>query len=142
MQRTETRMSESVIQIARPGLLYSSSCRFCRWAARVVAALDRGEHLALLPLTDEGAGRLLASVPENRRTESWWIVRCDGAPVAGKSGAGMVLLSELWLTRRLGRVPGAIGLSPLIDALDGVFARYRGRLSWLVPDGPAPQRYP
>ena len=63
-------------------------------------------------------------------------------PVAGKSGAGIVLLTELRLTRRLGRVLGVIGLSPFIDALDRFFARYRGRLSRIVPDGPAPQRYP
>jgi phosphatidylglycerophosphate synthase len=63
-------------------------------------------------------------------------------PVAGKSGAGIVLLTELPLTRRFGHVLGAIGLSALIDALDGFFARYRGRLSQFVPDGPAPQRYP
>jgi predicted DCC family thiol-disulfide oxidoreductase YuxK len=153
MQRTETRMkirrrehlgaiTESSIRVARPVLLYSSGCRFCRWAARIVATLDRGEQLALLPLTDQRAGRLLATVPENRRTESWWIVRRDGMPAAGKSGAGIVLLTELPLTRRLGRVLGAIGLSALIDALDGFFARYRGRLSQFVPDGPAPQRYP
>jgi predicted DCC family thiol-disulfide oxidoreductase YuxK len=129
-------------QVARPVLLYSGACRFCRWAARVVAALDRGEQLALLPLADEEAGRLLATVPENRRSESWWIVRRDGMPVAGKSGGGTVLLTEIRLTRLPGRVLGAIGLSPLIDALDGFFARYRGRLSRFVPDGPAPQRYP
>jgi len=153
MQRTEARMkirqpeylgaiTESSVHVARPVLLYSSGCRFCRWAARVVAALDRGEQLALLPLSEEGAARLLAPVPENRRTESWWIVRRDGMPVAGKSGAGIVLLTELQGTRRLGRVLGVIGVSPFIDALDGLFARYRGRLSRFVPDGPAPQRYP
>ena len=51
-----------------------------------------------------GDGVTLATVPENRRTESWWIVRRDGMPVAGKSGAGIVLLTELPLTRRLGRL--------------------------------------
>ena len=128
--------------LARPVLLYSSGCRFCRWAARVVATLDRGEQLALLPLTHAGAGHLLATVPESRRSESWWIVGRDGMPVAGKAGAGVVLLTELGLTRRLGRVLGAIGLSSFLDALDGFFAQYRGRLSRFVPDGPAPQRYP
>jgi predicted DCC family thiol-disulfide oxidoreductase YuxK len=132
----------AVTYVARPVLLYSGGCRFCRWAARVVATLDRGERLALLPLANEEAGRLLAAVPEDRRTESWWIVGRDGTPLAGKSGAATVLLTEIRLTRLLGRVLGAIGLSPLIDALDRLFARHRGRLSRFVPDGPAPQRYP
>lgn len=132
----------AVTQVARPVLLYSDDCRFCRWAARTVAAFDRGQQLAFLPLADEEAGRLLDAVPENRRTESWWIVRCDGIPVASKRGAGIVLLTEIRPTRLLGRVPGAIGLSPLIDALDALVARHRGRLSRFVPDGRAPRRYP
>ena len=129
-------------QVARPVLLYSGTCRFCRWAARVVAALDRSEQLALLPLADEEAGRLLDAVPQNRRLESWWIVRHDGTPVAGKRGAGIVLLTEIRRTRLLGRVLDAIALSPLIDAIDTLVARHRARLSPLVPDGPAPRRYP
>jgi predicted DCC family thiol-disulfide oxidoreductase YuxK len=132
----------AVTHVARPVLLYSGGCRFCRWAARTVAAFDRGQQLAFLPLADQEAGRLLDAVPESRRTESWWVVRRDGIPVAGKSGAGIVLLTEIRPTRLLGRVLGAIGLSPLIDALDASVARYRGRLSRFVPDGPAPRRYP
>jgi predicted DCC family thiol-disulfide oxidoreductase YuxK len=132
----------AVAHVARPVLLYSSGCRFCRWAARVVATLDRGEQLALLPLTDEGAGCLLARIPENGRSESWWIVRRDGMPLAGTSGGGIVLLTEIPLTRWLGLLLDAWGLSPLIDALDALVARYRSRLSPFVPDGPAPRRYP
>ena len=128
--------------VGRPVLLYSGSCRFCRWAARTVAALDRGQQLAFLPLADEEVARLLDAVPESRRTESWWVVRRDGMPVAGKRGAGIVLLTELRRTRLLGRVLDAIALSPLIDAIDTLVARHRARLSRFVPDGPAPQRYP
>ena len=128
--------------VDRPVLLYSGSCRFCRWAARTVAALDRGQELAILPLADEEAGRLLDAVPESRRTESWWVVRCDGIPIASKRGAGMVLITEIRLTRPLGRGLRAIGLSRFVDALDALVARHRGRLSRLVPDGPAPRRYP
>jgi hypothetical protein len=81
-------------------------------------------------------------VPENRRTECWWIVRRDGVPLAGKSGGGIVLLTELRLTRWLGLVLGAFGLSPLIDRLDAFFGQHRRVLSRFVPDGPAPRRYP
>lgn len=132
----------AVTDVARPVLLYSGDCRFCRWAARTVGALDRGQQLALLPLADEEAVRLLDAVPENRRTESWWVVRRDGTPIAGKRGAGVVLLTEIHPTRLLGRVLGAVGLSLVIDALDELVARHRGRLSRFVPDGPAPRRYP
>jgi predicted DCC family thiol-disulfide oxidoreductase YuxK len=132
----------AVTHVVRPVLLYSGGCRFCRWAARTIARLDRGQQLAFLPLADLEAGRLLDAVPENRRTESWWIVRRDGMPVSGEKGGGIVLLTEIRPTRLLGRALGAIGLSPLIDALDRFVARHRGRLSRFVPDGPAPLRYP
>jgi predicted DCC family thiol-disulfide oxidoreductase YuxK len=135
-------LNAAVAHVTRPVLLYSGGCRFCRWAARAIARLDRGQQIALLPLTDQEAGRLLDAVPENRRTESWWIVGRDGVPVAGKRGAGVVLLTEIRPTWLPGYVLGAIGLSRLIDTLDAFVARHRGRLSRFVPDGPAPQRYP
>lgn len=137
-----TATAAAAAHVARPVLLYSNGCRFCRWAARRIATLDRGQRFALLPLADQEADRLLAAIPENRRTESWWIVRRDGIPVSGEKGGGIVLLSEIGPTRPLGRVLDAIGLSPMIDALDKFVARQRRRLSRFVPDGPAPRRYP
>lgn len=88
------------------------------------------------------AARLLTSVPEDRRTECWWIVRRDGTPVSGKAGGGVVLLTQIRLTRGLGLLLGACGLSSLIDRVDTVVSGHRGRLSRFVPDGPAPRRYP
>jgi predicted DCC family thiol-disulfide oxidoreductase YuxK len=114
----------------------------CRWAARVVATLDRQEDLALLPLAEMYAARLLASVPEERRKECWWLVLRDGTAVAGDAGGGVKLLTELQSTRLIGRALGALRLSPLIDAFDKLVAHYRSGLSRLVPDGPAPRRYP
>jgi hypothetical protein len=90
----------------------------------------------------EEADDLLATAPTTRRTECWWIVGRDQIPVAGRRGGGIVLLTELRLTRWPGRVLAACGLSPLIDALDARIARCRSRLSRLVPDGPAPRRHP
>ncbi len=95
-----------------------------------------------MPLADEEAGRLLASVPEEQRSACWWLVLCDGTPVAGDAGGGVRVLSELRLTRPLGRTLGALRLSWLIDLFDKVVARYRKTLGDLVPDGPAPCRYP
>jgi hypothetical protein len=104
--------------------------------------LDRREELALLPLADEEAGRLLASIPEERRGECWWLVLRDGRPIAGDAGGGVMLFAELQLTRPFGRVLRALRLSPLVDALDTFVAQHRKRLGRFVPDGPAPRRYP
>ncbi|MBW8012252.1 MAG: hypothetical protein FVQ83_13615 [Chloroflexi bacterium] len=51
--------------------------------------------MALLPLADEAADLLLASIPEERRSESWWLVLRDGTPVAGNHGGGVTLLEEI-----------------------------------------------
>ena len=104
--------------------------------------LDRREELALLPLADEKASLLLASVPEEKRGECWWLVLRDGTPVAGDGGAGVMLLARIQLTRPLGRVLRALQLSPLVDTLDKLLSGYRKRVGRLVPEGPAPRRYP
>jgi hypothetical protein len=98
--------------------------------------------MALLPLKDEEAGSLLASIPEEARHECWWLILRDGTPVAGHHGGGVRLLAELELTRPVGRLLGGSHLSSMVDALDTVVSRYRKTLSRVVPDGPAPRRYP
>jgi hypothetical protein len=85
---------------------------------------------------------LLAGVPEEGRDDCWWLVLRDGTPIAGDAGGGVALFAEVRLTRPLGRVLRAFHASALIDALDKVVARNRSRLGRLVPDGPAPRRYP
>jgi hypothetical protein len=57
--------------------------------------LDRREELALLPLGEDEAGRLLTSVPEEGRGECWWLVLRDGTPVAGDGGGGLMLFAEV-----------------------------------------------
>jgi hypothetical protein len=69
-------------------------------------------------------------------------VLADGTPVAGDRGGGVALLRVLRLTRPLGTVLGALRLSPLVDGLDSAIAGQRSRLGRLVPEGPAPRRYP
>jgi hypothetical protein len=81
-------------------------------------------------------------VPEDARGECWWLVLRDGTPVAGDDGAGVLVLSELRATRPLGRVLQRIGARPLVDALDKLVASHRAGLGRIVPDGPAPRRYP
>jgi hypothetical protein len=96
----------------------------------------------LLSLADAEVARLLASVPEDVRNESSWLVHRDGAAVRlGAGGAGRLLV-ELRLTRRLGRALEAVGASRLLDALVRLVSRHRARIGRFVPDGPAPRRYP
>ncbi len=104
--------------------------------------MDRHQELALLPLGDEEAGDLLASVSEEKRGECWWVVLPDRTVVRGDEGGGVLLLAEIRLTGPLGRTLRAVRLSPAVDVFDRVLARYRSRLGWFVPDGPAPRRYP
>ena len=96
----------------------------------------------MLPLGDEEAGYLLASVPEDERGQCWWIVLRDRTVVRGDEGGGVVLLEEVRLTGPLGRALRAVRLSPVVDTFDRVLARYRTRLGRFVPEGPAPRRYP
>lgn len=95
-----------------------------------------------MPLADEEAGRLLAGVPDEARDECWWLVPRDGTPIAGDAGGAVALFAEVRLTQPLGRVLRMLHASPLLDALDKVVARYRGRLGRFVPEGAAPRRYP
>jgi hypothetical protein len=57
--------------------------------------MDRPEDLALLPLADAEADRLLESVPEEERSKCWWIVLQDRNPIAGDKGGGVALMVEL-----------------------------------------------
>jgi hypothetical protein len=98
--------------------------------------------LALLPFADDAATHLLADVPEQQRQDCWWLVLRDRTLVPGDAGGGVALLAELRLTRPLGRLLRAVEAQPAIDALDKLVSHHRGRVGRLVPDGPAPRRYP
>ena len=124
----------------RPTLLYDAACRGCRFAARVVARIDRERALAIMPLQDPGADALLAALPDSERLASWRLVASDRT-VAGY-GAGLpALLRAMRPTRPLGRLLGLVPAGAL-DAAYRLVARNRGRLAKLVPDGPAPRRVP
>jgi predicted DCC family thiol-disulfide oxidoreductase YuxK len=129
-------------RLHRPVMLYDGNCRLCRSAARVVAALDRDDAVALVRLADAEAGTLLSSIPEAARDDRWWLVPRDGTPMPGDGGAGLLLLRELRLTRRLGSVLEVFRASRLLDALDMRISRHRSRLGRFVPDGQAPRRFP
>ncbi|MBW8010475.1 MAG: hypothetical protein FVQ83_04420 [Chloroflexi bacterium] len=84
----------------------------------------------------------MESIPEEIRSENWWIVLCDGTPVAGNHGGGVTLLVEIRLTRIIGYTLRTLRLSPIIDALDKFLDRIRAHIGWMVPEGPGPRRYP
>jgi hypothetical protein len=81
-------------------------------------------------------------VPEDERGECWWLVLRDGTPVPGDAGGGIALFAEVRLTRPLARLLRALRAAALLDRLDTLVARHRGRLGRFVPEGPAPRRYP
>jgi len=70
-------------------------------------------------LDDGAAGPLLAALPEAERFDSWRLVKPDGSMV----GYGVVR----------GRAP---------DTLYRFVARNRRWLGRIVPNGPAPRRFP
>lgn len=89
---------------------------------------------------DEEAAPLLEPLPEDERFASWHLALSDGSLVGYGTG-GVELLRSMPLTRRAGRLFAAVP-QRLLDPLYGLVARYRGPLGRLVPDGPAPKRFP
>ena len=82
------------------------------------------------------------SIPEDAHNDCWWLVLPDGTLVPGDAGGVVALLAELRLSCPLGQFLRVIRAERLIDDLDKLASRHRGRLGRLVPDGPAPRRYP
>jgi predicted DCC family thiol-disulfide oxidoreductase YuxK len=119
------------IVLARPVLLYDADCRFCRFVARAFVCLDRHERVAFLPLTDPEAKALLPGLTEEQRLASIHLVEPD----AVRSSRGEALT-------RLIRHVGVPVPARLLSAVYTPIARARGVLGRLVPDGPAPRRYP
>ncbi len=126
--------------LRRPVLLYDGGCRFCRFAARAVATLDRGHELAFLPLDESEAEPLLAPLPEDERLETWHLVAPDGA-LSGHGTGGVELLGALRLTRPMGELLARVP-DRMLDGAYEIVARHRKRLGRFVPDRPGPRRYP
>jgi predicted DCC family thiol-disulfide oxidoreductase YuxK len=127
--------------MTRPVLLYDAGCRLCRFAARVVVELDRRGGLALLGLEDASADQLVEYVSEQERLSSLRLVLPDGRMVSGGEAA-LGALERLWPTRPLARTAALLHAQRAAEALYALVARNRDRLGCLVPDGPAPRRYP
>ena len=125
--------------LQRPVLLYDSACKVCRFSARAVGRLDRGRRLAFLPLDAEEAASILEPLPEAERFASWRLATPDGTLSGRGAGATAVLRASGHdrVARALGAIPDA-----LLEGAYDLLARNRGRLGRLVPDGPAPRRFP
>jgi hypothetical protein len=94
--------------------------------------------VGLLPLADDAADALLASLPEREKFASWHLVQ-PGGLISSRGGAAVDLLDALGygrLAASASRVEGPI------ERLYGFVARHRDTLGRLVPDGPVPRRFP
>lgn len=91
-------------------------------------------------MDDDEVEELLAEIPKAERNESWRLALPDGRIVG--YGRGLVELTRaMRLTRpasaALARVPGGA-----LDRLYALLSDKRGLFGRLVPDGPAPRRFP
>jgi predicted DCC family thiol-disulfide oxidoreductase YuxK len=117
---------------SRPVLLYDADCRFCRFVARTVMRLDRNERVAFLSLGEPQAPILLPGFSASERAASIHLVEPDGQALS--RGAALArLLEELGLPAPAAR---------LLGHAYGPVANRRSILGRVVPDGPAPRRYP
>jgi predicted DCC family thiol-disulfide oxidoreductase YuxK len=110
-------------------IVYDRDCGFCRWSLRKLLAWDRRKTLTPVALQDPAADRLLASIPEQARPDSWHLVTSDGRVYSAGAAAAPLL--------RL--LPGGRPLAFLAAAFPDVteaayrsVARHRSRLGRLV----------
>jgi predicted DCC family thiol-disulfide oxidoreductase YuxK len=83
---------------------------------------------------------LLADLPESERLATWRLARRDGS-LTGYGAGISELLTAMRGTRLVGRLLGRVPQNAL-DWLYALIARHRSTLGHLVPDGPAPRRFP
>jgi predicted DCC family thiol-disulfide oxidoreductase YuxK len=129
------------LPLSRPLLLYAHTCRFCAWAARVVAKLDRRERLALLSMLEPEAEALLEPLPENERYKTWHLVLPDGTYVRPAEGSVM-LLELIDALRPVGFLVRWLRLQRVVARMEALVSAYRGELGKLVPWKPPVRRFP
>ena len=91
-------------------------------------------------MRDEEAARLLERLPADERFASWHLVLGDGSLVGYGTG-GVELLRSMKRTRPAGRVL-AVAPDRLLNTVYALVGRHRALLGRVVPDGPAPKRFP
>jgi predicted DCC family thiol-disulfide oxidoreductase YuxK len=99
----------SFANLTRTSILYDRDCGFCRVSCAAVLAIDRRRRLRPVAIQDPEGRRLLASMPEERRLDSWHLATGDGA--VHSAGAAfpplLRLLGAAPLARLLERYPSA-----------------------------------
>lgn len=110
-------------------VLFDQDCGFCKWSLNRVLAWDRRGRLRPIPIQGEEGQALLASVPEERRLESWHVVLPSGEVHSG--GAAGAPTAEL--------LPGGRPLAWLFRTFPGItdrayrfIARNRNKISRLL----------
>ena len=59
-------------------VLYDEDCGFCKWSLDKILAWDRSRKLRPVPIQSAEGRRLLDSIPEERRLDSWHLVEPSG----------------------------------------------------------------
>ena len=62
----------------RAAVLYDEDCGFCKWALDKILAWDRRQALTPVAIQSQEGRRLLASVPESDRLDSWHLALPSG----------------------------------------------------------------
>jgi len=73
-------------------ILYDRDCTFCRWSLDKILAWDRG-RLRPVEIQSEEGQRLLASIPEETRLDSWHLLTASGE--LHSAGAAAAPLADL-----------------------------------------------
>jgi predicted DCC family thiol-disulfide oxidoreductase YuxK len=68
-------------------VLYDEDCGFCKWSLDKILAWDRRRALRPVAIQGDEGNRLLASVPESRRLDSWHLVLPSGEVKSGGAAA-------------------------------------------------------
>jgi predicted DCC family thiol-disulfide oxidoreductase YuxK len=127
--------------LTRPVVVYSGTCRFCRWTANIVDRLDRDEVVGMVAHDDPKAEAIMGQISERDWDRSWQLVFPDGRRLMS-GDATVELLSRLAYTRWLGRALAVLRLTPLVGLIYLTVSWARPYLSRLVPDKPGPRRFP
>ena len=125
----------------RPLLLYEDRCPFCRAAARLVARLDKGQRLSILPFDAPESAEHLVFLTEEQVRSSWQLIESDGRRLI-KGHALVRLLSLLPSFAWLGKLLSVLRLQRLAALIDRAISKARPFLSRFVGDSPGPRRPP
>ena len=77
-------------------VLYDQDCGFCKWSLNKILVWDRKRGLRPVAIQSAEGQRFLAGVAEDRRLESWHVVRPDGHVLSGGYAAPAITERLPW----------------------------------------------